>query len=235
MEPGSPDWVRAGVVQLRDEVMLFVRTLWGFLRHPRLFTRGFLRGEVRALNPFGYLFTAIGVIGVAQAVFLALVPAEADDRSLLRQALSAALPPIYYVVLGLLTHAVLWLLGSRRPLVRDTAAVALYASGPAYLCYALVVLVAGTLRNRGASHLTWQLTIGPLGLGSLLAFAVPFVAALREIHAFERAAWARCILAFTLVFALSGLFFGVAHPPGSYGLHPTIGPRHGRWVVFFGD
>lgn len=235
MDEPSPDWVRSGIAQLRDEIALFLRTLWGFLRHPRLFTRGFLRGDVRALNPFGYLFTAIGVIGATQAIFFALVPEEADDRSLFRQALSAALPPIYYVALGLLTHGVLWLLGSRKPPVRDTAAVALYASGPAYLGYALIVLVAGVLRNRGASQLLWNLTIGPLGIGSLLAFAVPFVAALREIHAFDRAAWTRCILAFTLVFALSGLFFGILHPPGSYGLHPTIGPRHGHWVVFFGD
>ena len=43
------------------------------------------------------------------------------------------------------------------------------------------------------------------------------------------------IVAFLLVFALSGLFFGFVNPPGSYGLHPTIGPRHGHWTVFFGD
>lgn len=236
MRNASPDWVRAGITQLRDEITLFVGTLWGFLRHPRLFTRGFLCGEIRALNPFGYLFTALGVVGAAQACFLALAPKEVETGSLLRQLLAVALPPVYYVTLGLVTHGLLWLSGSRSSHVRDTAAVALFASGPAYIGYAILLPIAGLIRYQKLPEIFGLLVIAPLGIGSLLAFVIPFVAALREIHDVRRAPWLRPILAFGIVFVLSGFFFGLVEPPGSYGLHPKIGPgSSGHWNFFFGD
>lgn len=235
MEEPSPDWVRSGIAQLHDEITLFLRTLWGFLRHPRTFTRGFLRGDIRALNPFGYLFTAIGAVGVFNAVVLALLSKEASNGSVLVQALRAALPPTYYVVIGLITHALLWLLGSRRRHVRDTAAVALYAAGPAYLSYALLVFLSQILQRCGASEHLAKALLLTLSVASICAFAIPFVAALREIHDRQRGAWRRCIAAFGFVFVASGFFFGFVRPPGSFGLHPTIGPLGGGIQFAFGN
>ena len=238
MASGSPDWVRDGLSQFRAELVLFVRTLWSFTRHPRSFTRAWLVGELRALNPFGYLLTSIGAVGAVQVLASALGAKVDEDGSLWKQVARAALPPLYFLGLGLATHLVLWLVGSRRARLRDTAAVALYASGPAYLGYAILLVVVPMLKPRAPSALA-QGALAFLALAWLLAFAVPFVAALREIHAVKRAPWVRSIFAFVTVFVLSGFFFGGVHPPGTYGLHPTIWPRGAKnehhWVAYFGD
>ena len=239
----SPDWVRDGLAQFRAELVLFVRTLWSFVRHPRRFTRGWLDGQVHALNPFGYLLTSIGAVGAVQVLASALGAKSLEEGTLWMQVARAALPPLYFLGLGLATHGVLWLLGSRRARARDTAAVSLYASGPAYLGYAMLLLVfAMSKRGMPASahpSAAAQAVVTILALGWLLAFAVPFVAALREIHTVKRAPWVRAIFAFVTVFVLSGFFFGGVRPPGNYGLHPTIWPPSARdghhWVAYFGD
>ena len=238
MASGSPDWVRDGLAQFRAELVLFVRTLWSFIRHPRSFTRAWLAGELHALNPFGYLLTSIGAVGAVQVLASALGVRGDEDGSLWKQVARAALPPLYFLGLGLASHFVLWLVGSRRARLRDTAAVALYASGPVYLGYAILLLAFAILKPRAPGAVA-RGAIAVLALGWLLAFVVPFVAALREIHAVKRAPWVRPIFAFVIVFVLSGFFFGGVHPPGTYGLHPTIWPPTAKnehhWVAYFGD
>lgn len=246
MPSGSPDWVRDGLAQFRAELVLFVRTLWAFLRRPRRFTREWLAGDMHALNPFGYMLTSVGVVGAVQVLASALGAKADEDGGLWKQVARAVVPVLYYLALGLATHVVLWLVGSRRARPRDTAAVALYASGPAYLNYAVILLVFTVLRkyatsagDPGRPGVAVPGVVAILGLGWLLAFAIPFIGALREIHGVARAPWARPIFAFVTVFVLSGFFFGGLRPPGSYRLHPTIWPPAAKnqhhWVVFFGD
>lgn len=129
------------------------------------------------------------------------------------------------------------LTGLQRVRVRETAALALYAAGPALVGHAVFVcVVVGLVKARLLGLADGVAAVG--AVASLVAFVVLFVASLRELHAGVRAPWLRSILAFGVVFALSGLFFGAVRPPGHYGLHPTLRPpgaTNTHWVFSFGS
>src|SRR5512142_1408842 len=100
----APDWVKDGIRQFVDEVRLFLRTAADFTLRPFRFAREWSAGQRRALNPLGFLATAFAVAGPANAIFARLVRLPDEPSSLVRDALAALTPFVYYLFLGALEH-----------------------------------------------------------------------------------------------------------------------------------
>jgi hypothetical protein len=125
--PGGPDWVRETIAVTRDEIRRFAATAAGVCLQPRRFGAAWIDGTRRALNPLGFVATALGVSGAALAIVFAVIP-NALDQGLLAQVAVAVLPYVYYALIGALAHPVLRLFGARRPL-RATIGMTLFAGG----------------------------------------------------------------------------------------------------------
>lgn len=232
---GGPDWVRDGVRQFADELRAFVRTAVVFTLHPLRFGRGWVApagapegrgGDGHALNPLGFLATALAILGGAKTLFNALV---SDDKSpeapeSLAHAIAAALLPfVYYVLVGLGAHLLLRSLGSRRRW-RDSCAMALYAGGGPALMAELLALtlawidfrVTGKIDTRhGLSGAILTFSI----LGAFIVYCITLATSLAGLHGVR--AWKSIVALLTALLA-SALIFGAVHPPGHYGLHPVF-------------
>ena len=138
--------------------------------------------------------------------------------------LESAGPYAHYLVLGIVSHAVLRLARARGRLLGSVAAT-LYSAGIALLVIGVLLfldaLAFPALRRAGpVSHSDVRaLTIAIVVFGvSYAAFVVLLAAALGRLH---RAPWRAAIAVFAAIVA-TALFFGMVHPPGSYGLHPSV-------------
>lgn len=236
-EGESPDWVRDGLRQLADEVRLFLRTVVEFTLHPARFGREWTSGARHALNPLGFLATALAVAGPVNVLFAHLVRSSDEPLSLWREALAAVTPFGYYLALGALQHAVLRAFGSRRRL-RDSCAMALYAGGgPALIAHILVLTIAvGLYRATGqlsANDLHRPAELAVI-LGAMLSFGL-FLACLSiaqgGLHArYGVRSWHITVANFVALLVTAS-FFALVRPPGQFGLHLVLGPSfdHGAW------
>jgi hypothetical protein len=211
---GGPDWIRETIALGRDEIHRFVTTALGFMRRPGRFSADWFAGRQRALNPLGFIATALGLSSAAGA----LTPSLVRD-TFWAHASQALLPYVYYVLVGVLCHPILRLGGSTRPL-RATIAVSLFAGGSPGLVVALSIDLMVALRVAlfgppGPSHgmlpgvPLWA--IGPILLMSYAPFAyllATLALGLAGLHAVSRAR-AAVAVGFSLV--AIGLLFGVAH------------------------
>lgn len=233
MHGEAPDWVKDGIRQFVDEVRLFLRTAADFTARPFRFAREWSAGQRRALNPLGFLATAFAVAGPANAIFARLVRLPDEPSSLMRDALGALTPFVYYLLLGALEHGVLRAFGSKRPL-RDSCAMALYAGGgPATLAHLFVLGSAYFLwRSSGALvvkdvHQPFALFV-MIGAGlSFTLFVTTLSAAQAGLHSRDGIRSRHIFAANGVALVVSGLLFAVLNPPGAFGLHFICGPAHG--------
>jgi hypothetical protein len=242
MSENSPDWVGDGIRQFLAEARAFLRTAVAFTRHPYDFGRGWLAGgAAHALNPLGFLATALAVVGASEVVLAAALHEDDAGATSLGAQLVAALGPFgYYLVWGAGAHVVLRLFprrGRARRRLRDSCAMTLYAGGgPATAAHLLTLLgVFVALRFGGTpgqqldfhNAANWWIVAGAsvgftLSCGSLAAG----LAGLHQARGYEVA------LAMLTVLVLTAAGFGMLRPPGHYGLHPTLawerqgGKRH---------
>lgn len=238
----APDWVADGVRQFVDEVRAFVRTAADFTVRPVRFAREWSTGQRHALNPLGFLATAFAVAGPANALFAYLVHTDDRPSSLLREALGALTPFVYYLALGASQHGVLRLFGSRRRL-RDSCAMALYAGGGPALLAHLFVLVSsyllwrqtGTYRPESMHTRTAVLVVVGAGL-SFTAFVTTLSASLGGLHGRDGIRAWHIAVANVVAFVVTGAAFALLDPPGAFGLHLVFGPAHGPsgWQLRWG-
>lgn len=223
----GPDWVRDGVRQFADELSAYARTVADFTRHPFRFGQRWTQANAaHALNPLGFLATALAILGGAKTLFSALVNRDAgpDAAESLAHAIAAALLPfVYYVLLATLAHGALRLLGSPRRW-RDSCAMALYAGGGPALLAELVALVLAYLDFRMTGTIdTHHGKAGLLLTVSIVAafsvYCMTLGASLRGLHAVS--AW-KPVVALASALVASAFLFGWLQPPGHYGLHPVF-------------
>jgi len=209
----GPDWVRETARVTRDEIRRFLGTAAGFMLRPARFGAAWMAGESDALNPLGFVATALAVSGAAAAV---LAP-DHNEGGLALLVAHAILPYVYYAALGALCHPVLRTFGSTRP-VRASVAVGLYAGGGPGLLMLLVSYTCEALRARlfglhdgpilRGAPLWAEIVFSVLVVGTTLWFLVALVGGQRGVHAISRAR-ARAAVAFAVV--ASAVVLGFAH------------------------
>jgi hypothetical protein len=84
----TPNWIADGLRSFFGELAEYARTVADFTTHPSRFAAEWASGERRALNPMGFLATALGILAPALVV-LGRMEHESDDSSLLLDALGA--------------------------------------------------------------------------------------------------------------------------------------------------
>jgi hypothetical protein len=227
----GPDWLRETFVSTRDELRRFAHTAWGATRRPRRFAAAWAVGRELALNPLGFVATAIGISTAASA----LLPA-AGPLSLWERVAQAILPYVYYVAVGVVCHPLLRIGGSQRRL-RASLAVALFASGgpgllaslAALACIALRLTLFGPFKTLLVGIPSWAaITFALLLYPSYLYFLSALVLGLAGLHG---VGLLRATFAVLVSLAITGLCFGIAHrfvpfPVGT--LHFEILPGDGR-------
>jgi hypothetical protein len=224
----GPDWVRESVVTVRDEFLRFVATLFHVTRHPQRFAAAWYEGKTKALNPAGFLSTALAVNAAAIVVLGWIRGTSGGADSMWSTLCDATLPYAYYVGLGVLCHPILRLCGSRRPL-HATVAIALFSGGgpglllrfSLYLQIAIHVALVGDFDGQLAVGLpAWYAPINlVLAYGSFAAFALVLAAGLRGLHT---ARWWQVAIALAMSLLTSGYLLGVLHGA----LHFDLGAPH---------
>ena len=140
----APDWIRDAARGAREEVRLYLRTLWGISARPSRFARAWADGTERGLNPLAFMATTASLFtGVTQLVGW-LGFEFSSGGSFGRDLLQAVGPFVQYAAAGLLAHLALFAMRSRRRW-RDSLAIGLYAGGPAFVGYLLTVLASALL------------------------------------------------------------------------------------------
>lgn len=184
----------------------------------------------RAQNPLGFMATTLAVTAALQLARLSL-PGATDSPSVGSPLWSGLLesvgPYAHYLVLGVLSHAVLRLERARGRLLGSVAAT-LYSGGIALLVigalFFLAALALPTLRRSGdvphSDARALAVAIVVFG-GSYAGFVALLMAALGRLH---QAPWRAAIAVIAAILA-TALFFGMVKPPGSYGLHPSLRMR----------
>jgi hypothetical protein len=231
-EGEAPDWVRDGIRPLADEVRSFVRTAIDFTWRPIDFAKEWSLGRRRALNPLGFLATALAVAGPANVMFERLTHQPGDSSSLARDLATALTPFVYYLSLGALSHLVLRAFGTRRRL-RDSCAMALYAGGGPALAAHLVVLLLALALYRATGQLqvhslrtTWALALLVAAMVSFGAFCATLAMSLGGLHGRDGIRRWQVVVANLAALAIAGFVFALLHPPGNFGLHMVLGPSH---------
>src|SRR5207248_2995049 len=95
-------------------------------KRPQRFSADWYSGRQRALNPLGFVATALAVSG-----FVGLVipdPTRNVQQTLLTELAQASLPYVYYASVGIVSHPLLRLFGSQRALSASIG-VALFTGG----------------------------------------------------------------------------------------------------------
>lgn len=221
-DPAS-SWLKEAIASSLSELRLYVSTL-SFALHPGRFVEAWMAGEGRRMNPLGFMATSLGVAAaLSQLASLFVAPTDNSGKnSMLADLLHAFGPYLHYIALGMLCHAFLAALGSRKSLF-GSVAIALYAGGAATLLTA-VMLDAERVWAAAHQRTIEQLLANPTGKALLFAtlalglvvYAVPLGRALSEFHEVGRK---RSAAAFVLAFIVTGFVFGTFNPPGNYGLH----------------
>lgn len=236
----GPDWLREAVVAVRDESIRFVVTVLQCTRHPRRFAAAWFAGETRALNPIGYVSTALAISTAVRSVTIALLSIS-DDSGFWSNVGAATLPYAYYALLGVLCHVVLRQRKTARPL-RASMAIALYIGGgpglllslSMYLDLWLYFAVTGMLPGRqGLMEAPgWAKPILlALVLGASALFLMALASGFRALHAASRV---RAIVAILVALAGSALLLGALHEAFTFTLGvPHFVFRHGGFDISF--
>ncbi len=231
----GPDWVRETIAVTRSEIRHFAATVNGFCRHPSRFSAAWMAGQTRALNPLGFLATALAISGTVGS----LVPGN-DEGGILGNLAAATLPYAYYVLLGVLCHPLLRLAGSTRPL-RATVAISLFAGGGPGLLVALggdlmvclrVALFGAYKGSVAAGVPPWaQPPLLLLLFVPMLFLLASLALGLGGLHGLRRG---RAAVALLIALLLSAVLLGVLHGRFAFALgtpHLVFTMRRG-WPMF---
>ncbi len=216
----EPTWIRDGLRSAREELRLFFATAIALTLHPVRFGAEWAEGRIRTLNPLGYFITSLALF---EAPLPLLFP-DADNHSLPTRVLNVLGPYLNYLALGAIGHAVLRLMGSRRGIASSIAMVLFSAGGPVAavrLILALVVVVVIGSPDSNVNEVGTGLQVF-VGLGVLLELVLFYGLVGLSFRGLHQTSRGRVVLALVAAFVATGLFFGYANPPGSYGLHPHI-------------
>jgi hypothetical protein len=229
---GQP-WIREAIALGREEVTRFIGTMVGFMRRPGRFSADWYAGRQRALNPLGFVASALAISG-----FVGLLTPDngADDKStLLTELAAASLPYVYYAAVGIVSHPLLRLFGSQRRLSASIG-VALFAGGGPGLIATLSTELAYSLRTwifgyrpqmfRGLP-LWAAVVVELLVCVPLVSFFVTLMLAMAGLHALPR--W-RAVAAVTLSLLILAVGLGGLHHYVRFGIgvpHVTLW-WHGR-------
>jgi hypothetical protein len=233
-------WVREALERLAGEVALFARTFASFLIHPGRSATDWRSGERSFMNPLAFAGMAAGTYWAIISVLAALWPTpRSNGVDTMSDQLSSAIGPyLHYGLLGVVMHALLRALGSRRS-VFGSVGVAFFTGGSIGTLGALPPTAAARwfAHSRGTAML--ELTSGDLVPVVLLGVAVVFyvllcvtmASALRGLH---RVAGWKVAAAATFAVIATSLLFGSVLPSGSYGWHPyiAVGPEGGIGLGF---
>lgn len=219
---------------LRDEAGRFIVTVLRCTRQPKAFAAAWFAGETRAPNPIAYVSTALAISAAARSATAAIVGLH-DDNGVWSSLATATLPYAYYVLLGVLCHAVLRFGGTTRPL-RASLAIALYVGGGPGLLLTLsldldLLLYAVTtggaaFGNSFAGAPRWAMPILlALALGTSALFLMSLASGLRGLHGGSRL---RAVVAIVVALVVSGLLLGALHAVFDF----TLGVPH--FLLHFG-
>jgi hypothetical protein len=232
----GPAWIRETLALGREEVTRFVDTVFAFVRRPRQFGSEWFAGRQRALNPLGCVATALAVTGFV-SVFLP-DGGKSSPSTLLSQLGAAVLPYVYYAAVGVVSHPLLRMFGSRRQ-VSASIAIALFAGGgPGFLTtLALQIIYGWRVWTFGPSsqllrHLPlWATAVGTAFVIPLVGFFVTLMLAMSGLHQVSRK---RSVAAVSSSVVLLALVLGALHRHIDFGIgvpHLTITYLPGLGVV----
>jgi hypothetical protein len=224
----GPPWIREAITQAREELARFAATVRSFMRQPERFSADWFAGRQRALNPLGFAASALAISGL---VALCVPPPDVTTkRTLLIELAQAGLPYLYYAAVGIVSHPLLRLFGSRRPLSASIG-VALFAGGgpgliatcSAELAYSLRTWIFGYQRSLFFNLPVWAKA------GVLLIICVPLIGffvmlmlAMAGLHGLPR--W-RAVAAVSLSLLILAVVLGALHRFVRFGIgvpHLTI-------------
>lgn len=235
----GPDWLREAGAAIWEESVRFLVTVLQCTRHPRRFAAAWFAGETRALNPIGYVSTALAISAAVRSVTMALLSIS-DDSGFWSNVGAATLPYAYYALLGVLCHVVLRRRETARPL-RASMAIALYIGGgpglllslAMWLCVWLYFAVTGTFPGHGilgAPGWAIPILLTPVTAASGL-FLTAMAGGFRGLHAASRA---RALVALLVALAGSALLLGALHAVFDFTLGvPHFVVRHGGFDISF--
>ncbi len=210
--PEGPAWIRETIALGREEARRFAVTAFAFMSRPSRFSADWLAGRQHALNPLGFVATALAISG-AVGIFMP----QGDSAGLLASISAATMPYVYYAAVGILCHPLLRIAGSKRRLSASIA-VALFAGGGPGLVIALSMDLLIALRTalfgqfqqsilRGVPH--WALApLALLAYGPFFYYLATLALALGGLHAVGRL---RAVAAVVISLVLTGLALGIVH------------------------
>jgi hypothetical protein len=192
----DPQWIRHEAKATVGVFANFFRTAVAFTRRPGAFAAEFAAGRSRAQNPLNFLATSSAIVACAGLLGNSLVGRDDGGSGLWEEIGKALGPYVYFAALGLITHALLRLRGSVRPL-RSSIAMALFAGGGPAAAFSLLgttmrVAVKLTVGDPNDPSLVQGLppvlvvAMGVVFAASLLAYLVIFALAMAGLHGVTR-------------------------------------------------
>lgn len=211
----EPPWLSEAL----EPVLKFLRTAWAFARGPARFCGDWVGGRQEAMNPVTFIGTATALV-----VFAMRAVGDLTERhmapTLFSQLFLALAPQLYYAQFGLVAHAVLRLLGSRRRWT-SSVGVALFAGGifPTVAMLISLGVVLGVYWTGGLPEGQELFQAVPawarIVLGALIgsAFAAFFITLARGLGAVHEVSRPRRITALMVAVIVTGLIAHVAPLP----------------------
>jgi hypothetical protein len=211
----EPPWLTEAL----EPVLKFLRTAWAFTRSPARFCGDWVSGRQESMNPVAFIGTATALV-----VFAMRAVGDLTERhvapTLFSQLFLALAPQLYYAQFGLVAHAVLRLLGSRRRWT-SSVGVALFAGGifPTMAMLLSLGVVLGVYWTYGLQEGVpafqavpgWaRIVLGVLISGAFSAFFFTLARGLGAVHGVSRG---RRIIALMAAVIITGLIARVAPLP----------------------
>ncbi len=185
MTSPDPPWIRDAGRAVGREIGAYVATLRDFSRAPARFAVAWSSGEMAALNPLAFVLNALAVLGPWRATWARLFDPNPKSTPIWFDLAKPALPIVVNVVTTLVFHAIVRILGSKRPL-RSSLAMALYVSGGplAVLNFLLgPIVLYGFVHRLSARAALWS-SLANFSL--LIILLVYLVAAQAALHRMAR-------------------------------------------------
>jgi len=147
----DPNWPAQAWRTIRQDVSGFLSLVWHSTIAPRRFYSEWADGDRRVLNPLAAALNAVSVLGVVAVACRAVLSVAAPTAPWWRDLVRPTAVACYLCIWGALCHAILRLLGARRPLRTTLGAILYCYCGPLFLAK-LVLVPLVTLAARDQAH-----------------------------------------------------------------------------------
>jgi hypothetical protein len=159
-------WISHGLDYLKNEALLFLRTLWGFSIRPRETAARWMAGDVRLLHPLNFLIKTLAISTAAKGLWWSRFGLP---KPTIANTIGDTIGPYLYVaILGVIIHFGFRRSGSKQPLASSLAGL-LFALGAGPT---LLEVFGDPIQHATAA--TWR-TVSALGFPYLAAGFKPFV------------------------------------------------------------